>query len=550
MTPQRPFRLLLNLFQGRFFENEDVSPGGGFQATINQVLGFLVTTSFIVSYLSMPVVSGILDSNRGDALGWAIRGLQLFPPVYTFAIVGFTTFFEWNKLFPTRRDFLILAPFPVRLWDIFAAQCVALAKFLGLLIAAVNLFPIVFTGLLSLSRFRPAAARLVAAHIAAAVCVSCFAFFGIAAFQGVLLNVSSPRLFRRISPYIQMCGMSLMVLSILTYPTYMQLLKTAAHERTVWLWLFPPVWFSGLYDLLLPNPKGLFASLGWHGLRMLAGAIALFALTWLGGFRRHYRRTLEAEETHPSIPRSAKMNPAAQPEESALFQFIGKTLGRSPGHQFFLVTYLSIGVALAINSAAELRGGHLVLAEDGARAAPFLIAFFVISGFRAVFQFPAELSCNWIFRMAESNWTEIGRNVARRRVLASGLAPVLFLLLPGEIVIWGSWRAAVHILVQLAAGALLVELMFWTFDKVPFTCSYFPGRTNLSILFALYLYGFTIYSVQMASLELSIEGSALYGALFFAVAAALLVFLWRRHPSPEAARFDGSEAVIQKLDLT
>ena len=142
MTPQRPFHLLLGLFQGRFFESEDVSPGGGFQTNITQVLGFLLTTGFIVSYLLMPVVSGILDSNRGDALNWAVRGLELFSPAYTFAVVGFTTFFEWDKLFPTRRDFLILSAFPIRLWDVFAAQLSALAKFLGLLIVAVNLFPV------------------------------------------------------------------------------------------------------------------------------------------------------------------------------------------------------------------------------------------------------------------------------------------------------------------------------------------------------------------------------------------------------------------------
>jgi hypothetical protein len=38
--------------------------------------------------------------------------------------------------------------------------------------------------------------------------------------------------------------------------------------------------------------------------------------------------------------------------------------------------------------------------------------------------------------------------------------------------------------------------------------------------------------------------------LFFGMAATLSIFLWRRHPSPAAARFDASEAIIQKLDLT
>jgi hypothetical protein len=238
------------------------------------------------------------------------------------------------------------------------------------------------------------------------------------------------------------------------------------------------------------------------------------------------------------------------PEERAIFQFSGKTLARSRKHQLFLVTYLSVGISLALNFAADVHGGKLILVTDGARAFPFLLAFFVISGFRAVFQFPAELTSNWLFRITEAGWAEISRGVTRKRVLVSGLLPVLILLLPAEIAVWGGWRVPLHTLFQFAAGALLIELMFWTFDKVPFTCSYFPGRTNLSILFLLYLYGFTNYSFHMAELESAVEQRALYVLLFFTAAAALLAASWRRHPAASAVRFDASEPTIQTLDLT
>ena len=551
MKHQRPFHLLLNLFQDRFFESDDVSPGGGFQTNINQVLGFLLTSSFVVTYLSMPAVSSIVNRSRGVELGWALRGLQLLSPAYTFAVIGFAAFFEWDMLFPNRRDFLILASFPVRLRDLFAAQLTALAKFLGLLIFAVNIFPTLFVALISLSaRYRGRALRFVLAEIAATVGVSAFAFFGVAALQGLLINLTSPRLFRRISPYIQMCGMSLMILSLLTYPIYMQLLRHAAETHQLWLWLLPPVWFTGLYDLFFPGAQGLFASLGVHSLRMLAAAIALFALTWTAGFRRHYRRTLESEDTGPRMRSAHRSNRLVRsPEERAIFHFSGNTLARSRKHQLFLVTYLSVGISLAVNFAIAVRAGKVVLSEDGARAFPFLIAFFVISGFRAVFQFPAELASNWLFRITEARWAEISRSVTRKRVLVSGLAPVLLLLLPAELAVWGGWRTPLHTAFQFTGGALLIELMFWTFDKVPFTCSYFPGRSNLSILFVLYLYGFTTYSFHMADLELAIEQRALYAILVFAAAAVLWTLSWRRHPAPSAVRFDASEPLIQTLDL-
>jgi hypothetical protein len=352
VKPQRPFRLLLRLFQDRFFESDEATSGGGFQTNINQVLGFLTASGFVVSYFMMPALSHIINRSTGADLGWALRGFQLFSPSYTFAVIGFAAFFEWDMLFPNRRDFLILASFPVRLRDLFAAQFTALAKFLCLLIFAVNVFPTLFTALFSLSaRYRGTAPRLVAAEIASTVGVSAFAFFGVAALQGVVINLVSPRLFRRISPYIQMCGMSLMILSILTYPLYMRLLRHAAESHQLWLWLFPPVWFTGLYDLFFPNAHGLFASLGVHSLRMLAAVIALVLVTWTTGFRRHYRRTLEAEDSRPRLHTTPGRNPLARsPEERAIFEFSGKTLARSRKHQLFLVTYLSVGISFAINS--------------------------------------------------------------------------------------------------------------------------------------------------------------------------------------------------------
>src|SRR5207245_1811070 len=97
------------------------------------------------------------------------------------------------------------------------------------------------------------------------------------------------------------------------------------------------------------------------------------------------------------------------------------------------------------------------------------------------------------FRITEARWTETSRSATRKRVLVSGLAPMLLLELPLEMAVW-EWRSVLlHGALQPMAGALLIELMFWSLDKVPFTCSYFPGRTSLSILAALYLYGFTSY---------------------------------------------------------
>ncbi|HEX4135860.1 MAG TPA: hypothetical protein VHY84_14695 [Bryobacteraceae bacterium] len=558
MKPRSPFRMLLKMFQNRFFEDDTVSPGSGFETNIYQVLGFLVTVGFFVAYLTMPAFLELsFNKAHSPAADWALRNFRLFFPALSFAAIGFTTVFQWDMLFPDRRDFLILSVFPVSAREIFAAKVAALAIFLGLLIGALNVFPTLASALFSLSKSDDweFGLRLVTAQVAATAGSAIFAFLLVAAFQGMLINVTSPRIFRRVSPWIQMFGMSMMVLSIVTYPVYLLLLKPAVEARRLWLWFFPPVWFTGLYDILLPGGDPFFASLGRYAIGASAVVLLCFCLTWALGFSRHFRRTLEADV--PSIGATVARRPArsrlrglaGSPEEWAMFAFCRKTLARSTKHRLFLATWLSVGISAGIFVALSVRNGKLEWSPEGMRTFPFLIAFFVISGFRTVFQFPADLACNWLLRITESRWAETARRAARKTVLISGLVPVLLAILPFEIFAAGPATGLLHVLIQLAAGALLIELMFWRFGKVPFTCSYFAGRTSLSILAAFYLYGFTTYSFNMADLEKALEGSSIRPIAFFAVAAAALAVLWRRSSATEEVIFNDNEPVIRTLDL-
>jgi hypothetical protein len=553
MKARSPFRILLRMFQDRFFEDDTVSPGSGFETNIYQVLGFLLTVGFFVAYLTMPAFLELsfkkVHTPAGD---WALRNFRLFFPALSFAVIGFTTVFQWDMLFPDRRDFLIVSLFPVPLREIFAAKFGALGIFLGLLIGALNFFPTLSSTVFCL--FKSDAwgfgLRLVTAQIAATAGAAVFAFLLVAAFQGVLINVTSPRIFRRVSPWIQTFGMSLMVLSISTYPVYFLLLKPAAEARQPWLWFFPPVWFTGFYDILLPAGDPFFASLGHYAIRALAIAFLCCCMTWGFGFKRHFRRTLEADDTGSRRPaRTRPRGLAGSPQEWAIFGFCRKTLARSTKHRLFLATWLSVGVSAGMFVALSVRNGKLEWSPEGMRTFPFLIAFFVISGFRTVFQFPADLACNWLLQITESRWGEMARRAARKAVLVSGLLPVLLVILPFEIFAAGWPTGLMHILFQIAAGALLIELMFWRFGKVPFTCSYFAGKTSLSLLAVLYLYGFTTYAFNMADLEKALDKNTIWPVVIFAAAFAALAVLWRRSPAASEVIFDGSEPLIQTLDL-
>lgn len=554
MKTRSPLRLLLKTFQDRFFEDDTVSPWSGFETNFYQVLGFLITVGFFVTYLTVPVfVATTFNKAHTPAGDWARRNFRLFLPALSFAVIGFTTVFQWDMLFPDRRDFLILSLFPVSLREILAAKFGALGIFLGLLIGALDVFPTLGAAVFGLYKADHwgFGLRLVAAQIAATAGAAVFAFLLVAAFQGVLINLSSPRIFRRISPWIQTFGMGLMVLSVSTYPVYFLLLKPAAEARQAWLWFFPPIWFTGFYDLLLPAGDPFFVSLGHYAIGALAAVFLCFCLTWAIGFRRHFRRALEADDTLARRPtRSRLRGLAASPEEWAIFAFCRKTLARSTKHRLFLATWLSIGISAGMFFGLSVHNGKLEWSTDGTRTFPFLIAFFVISGFRTVFQFPADLACNWLLQITESRWAEIARRVARKTVFVSGLLPLLLAILPFEIFAAGWVTGTMHVLFQIAVGALLIELMFWKFDRVPFTCSYFAGKTSLAILGGLYIYGLTTYGFNMADLEKALEQRIVWPLVFLAAASAALAAFWRRSPVASEVTFDGSEPLIQTLDLS
>ena len=477
--PLSPFRRLLKMFQERFFENDTVAPGGGFETNIYQVLAWLATVGFFIMYFTLPAFVAFTFPGPHAAAGvWALRSFRLFQPALSFSVIGFATVFEWDMLFPDRRDFLILSLFPVPLREIFFAKLAALAAFLGLLIGALNAFPVIAYTIFDVfkSPSHGFAVRLILAQTLSAAGAAVCAFLLVAALQGIVLNLTSPRIFRRISPWVQTFGMILMVLAIATYPVYFLLLKPAVLANQAWLWFFPPAWFIGIYDLLLPGGDPFFQSLGRYGIAATVVAFLCFGLTWIFGFRRHFRRTLEADDTLLRRPaRTHLRGLAASPEEWAILSFCRKTLARSTKHRLFLATWLSAGISVSLFVALAVRNGKLEWSPDGARSVPFLITFFVVSGLRTVFQFPADLACNWILQITESRWGETARRAARKTVFLSGLLPVFAAILLCEIFAVGLMRGVMHVLVQVLAAALLTELMFWKFGKVPFTCSYFAG---------------------------------------------------------------------------
>jgi hypothetical protein len=159
----------------------------------------------------------------------------------------------------------------------------------------------------------------------------------------------------------------------------------------------------------------------------------------------------------------------------------------------------------------------------------FLIMVFWVFGLRNVFSLPISLNANWLLRVTQLKPTEKYFGATRLCLLLLGMLPA-WLLSAGLSVPIRPWSgAALHLLVLALAGWLFVEVALVKFEKVPFTCSYLPGKTNIQVLFWGFLFLFLIMTIVGARYELGALGDARRYAIVVGVLATAAGALWVRN---------------------
>src|SRR5262249_6821619 len=93
------------------------------------------------------------------------------------------------------------------------------------------------------------------------------------------------------------------------------------------------------------------------------------------------------------------------------------------------------------------------------------------------------------------------------------------------------------------------------FYKIPFTCSYLPGKANLTGLWFVYWMGFAFYAYSMASIEVWIlsEPLRIAGCYLLGCAAVGIAFFYRNQYLSEGFTLifdDQPEPVIRTLNLS
>ena len=546
------FRLLFRTFLGGLFENDLVPETVDLrQSALWLAAVFMIPPAIFALFLSLSYGSWMTDEEL------ALRAVpqKLYFIGYSMAAVGFVTVLVWDKLFPDRRDAIVAGSLPIRTRTLVFARLSALVAVVVGFAIVVNLpgtviFSFVAGNYLPLEAFL----RYPVAHFMATVSAGLLVFLALAALQACLALVLPVRFLRRVSMLAQLLFVVVLIEWLVFAPGLLVRLAAidpaatsealaAADGAYVFvgltssragIWL-PPVWFLGLYEVIWGFDPEAFRGLAAAGLLALAVTLSIAALAYGAVFRRVVRHALE---TPPDVARPAGVVLRAasrvasatilrHPVEQAIVAFAARSLTRSRRHRLLVAAYVGVGLAFVVGSflspVTGVAGNALSesLSRPSARllSIPLVLSFFVLVALRVLFTIPTELRANRIFRMTEIDDKAAYLNGSRKAMWLLGALPIAVVTFPIYAAWWGPAPALQHTAFWLLMSGCLTELLLCRFHKMPFACSYVPGKANVKYLWPVHALALTAYAWWTARLELWL----LADPVRWSIACALLI---------------------------
>jgi hypothetical protein len=527
----RPFPLLVRLSMNRIFHG---SNGG--EEELNISMGLLL------ALLAIPggFASLLLFDKYGSFLQW-LRGQTKFDPlaaalpdeyffiVLSMVVTGGVALWWWDSIFPDRRDFVNLVPLPIATSRIFLANSIAIVILTGLCVIDVNaassvLFPASVGGAQPAFRF---AMQFAGVHALVVTLASVFSFLAVFASTGLLLLLLPYALFRRISPYVRtlIATMLLAALSTsFTVPSMILDLPRFSHSPLRFL---PPVWFLGFCQLLRGRADPSLAKLGYLAIFALAVVAALALIAYAVSYQRCFVRLLELADAPPGhlglrmswIFSLFDLLILRTPFQRAGYRFVLKTLSRNEAHALAAGGFLGVGMVIASRTLFSAFNGKGLtpLPSADVLSIPLILSYCLVVGIRFVFDVPAHLQANWIFRLLLERSIDESAALARRVVLCFAVPGIVLVAFPIYLHYWGWTVSLVHLGVMMIWLMLLTEVLLVGFRKLPFTCTYPLFQHSAVIVAMAYVFGYFAFTAITSELELEALSRPVRGMVFLVI---------------------------------
>jgi hypothetical protein len=240
-----------------------------------------------------------------------------------------------------------------------------------------------------------------------------------------------------------------------------------------------------------------------------------------------------------------------RPLDRAIILFAARGLARNRQHRLLVAAYGGIALAISLAYAKSLLYGNSRQRWDEPNVAllvaGFVLTIFGVIGVRAVFALPIALAGNWIFRTTTLTAPAAYFNAVRKSVYALTAVPIGIGLAIFYLAVW-PWRPALyHMTVLLLVTTIVIERSMYGFSKIPFACSYSPGKANLNVRLGAY----AVLFLSASDLGVRMELLAIQQPhrLIILLAVLLGAALWSRHRATKLATAPDSHILFEDVPL-
>ena len=481
-------------------------------------VGFLLPRHFSRVYLEL---SYLLDP---EPFRRALATDSMFMLTLPFLLAMVVAALVAPSMFPDEVDYLTLVPLPITRKRIFAAKIMALTLFVGVLLLSLSLFSALAFPLFTNRRWAEGSiTQRIIAHGTGAAASGGLGFGLVLAIQG-LGSMWAPR--RWLSRLSVIVPSTVITVAILAVPFVFQLPTQRMWVATepAALTFFPPAWFAGLERVLLGIATPYWQRLAWIGLVATVVVIAAGAFSYILLYRRFERLVLPP-------PRDAQIGKGTKRvalPAMGVWQFSRATLLRNRLPLLLFLVFSAIGAGLVTWSLLSGILDPTFRPDEPAPPAllsavvalPLVLMLTGLTGLRTSFLLPVQSRANWIFRVTDGPLTRAQHMAAvDHACLRLVLLPTLALTVPLQVWVIGfdAWRT---IVLALLAGLAMAEVMLLDWRRVPFTCTWIPGKHPLVLTI---VGAFGVYVLVTGFLALFLQLSLRSWPLFSFLVGVLLM---------------------------
>ncbi|MDR3741739.1 MAG: hypothetical protein P4L40_22195 [Terracidiphilus sp.] len=522
------FRVLYKQFLLRILDLEALSIEVDMVEYLAQFAGILILVSFVQAVGALfafqmqpePPPPAVLW-----ALGWQVEHGMVEKMLL---IAGMVAVFLWEAPFPDRRDVMILGTLPVRPRTILAAKVASASAVLAMSVVCLNwatnfIWPVLLVGMRS--------PRVCFACWLAVFAVAIFLFALLLAAEGLGTILLPRRAFLRLSALGQLVAFAL-------FPSAYFLLGQIDSPREILAaqnhWIvscWPGYWFLALLRQVAGELPPEMNWLAWRAWSALAIAMVCAAVALIACYRRAIPRIAEQPDLEPTGKTSAWRIPFGGRLQTELIYFSLRTLVRSRQHRIVLAFAwaLVLGLVLSVVSGLLQASGPQPVGE-GLMIPTLLMMAMAVAGMRGVFALPIALKANWMLRLTQIRPTAKYMAATRSVLLLLAVLPIWLATALLSLGYRSLWSVAGHLLLLMIFGLLAIEASLIGFAKLPFTCSFLPGKANMQYV----VWGGVLGAMLIMLFVHGTERPALTNAPYFAIIAALglalvlALHLWNR----------------------